>query len=245
VLPYFETFAPEPKVYPDQTAPVSLDPKDKIYSRIDDEPTPAPAAEPTQEVQTPPKNYVELPAPPPQRAPLPQQANPKLDPAGKCEDFKNIKDRDALKELVLERIKQITEQVNEEFGKNPDLAAGQLSGAELNAFAETFGVRKTPSGVEILSEAAFNIAYGHILERLVADQVMRDPCLSKYIEYVKNVRQTDELPDFVGKNGAEGLEIDITTQGQAARKFAQGKTYQFVEYQRKLMMNAEGYAVPR
>jgi hypothetical protein len=226
----------------DPNIPQSVAPDRKIYSRSDDEPPAVVAPAPAKQ-----SDYLDTsqlgPLGNPQASPAATNA-PKQQTDGQCQDFTNVKDKATLDRILVDKVKAITEQTNQDLIRNPSLAKGALSDSEFLAFSNAFGIRKSPTGVEIFSDAAFNIAYGHVLERLVADRIASDPCLNQYLEYVKNSDQTQGLPDFVGKKGAQGLELDITTPGQAFKKANEGKLYTFIEYERGLHLNAEGIAVP-
>jgi hypothetical protein len=135
----------------------------------------------------------------------------------------------------------LVKQVNSELVRNPEIAMNVISPAELNAYVDTFGQKV--GGKTVLGDTDLNLMYGHIVERLTAARVENDPCLSKYLEYIKTVNQTKGLPDFKGI-GID-LEIDITTPEQAARKLAEGKNWTFIDYLRGLRMDVHGDAAPK
>lgn len=101
----------------------------------------------------------------------------------------------------------------------------------------------------------FDAVYGSIVERLTAQRVKSDKCLSKYLTPLTSTEQSKPgkdgykgtHPDFRGRGKAKGLEIDVTTRKEAATKPLRdgGKAaYIFVTYERGLKLDPKsGVAV--
>jgi hypothetical protein len=153
-----------------------------------------------------------------------------------------------LKKEVIARLTKIVTKVNQEFAKTPAIAMEVISEAEIVGVTYTFGAKQTQSGQSI-SDASLNILYGHILERLVGQRFPKhDPCLPPYLEYIPNVAQMQTpggSPDFKGLDKAAGIQPDITTAGEVAKKKAKGKNYDFILYTRLLKIDSAGHAVPK
>lgn len=155
-------------------------------------------------------------------------------------------DEAKLKKEVIKRFKTVVAKVNDEFAQTPSIAMEVVSEAEIRGASYTFGLVQTQNGAAI-SDKTLNVIYGHILERLVAERIEKyDQCLLSYLVYVPNPVQMQTIggsPDFNGTGKAQGLELDITTAGEVPKKKAKGKNYEFVLYDRKLKMGAEGVVV--
>jgi hypothetical protein len=182
----------------------------------------------------------EDPSPPPAEAAAKDQKG-----GSDCSKLQAL-EGDKLKKEVIARLKKIVVLVNQEFAKKPAIAMEVVSEAEIVGVSYTFGAKQTKSGQSI-SDASLNILYGHILERLTGKRFAQyDPCLPTYLEYIPNVIQMQTpggSPDFKGLDKASGLQPDITTAGEATKKKAQGKNYDFILYTRLLKIDDAGHAV--
>jgi hypothetical protein len=176
------------------------------------------------------------------------------EPAGsdECKQIEALGGND-LQRAVTARLNQLVQATNRRFAANPSMAMdpGILSGNQVTMIFGGSAYRSNPQYMhkgkpaQTMSPeapAAFNILYGHAIERLSARAAAADPCLPRYLQYVRNVDQTREggQPDFRGVGRAAGLVIDVTTEEESRRK---GAKYTFVTYQRLLRLDAQGLAV--
>jgi hypothetical protein len=65
-----------------------------------------------------------------------------------------------------------------------------------------------------LALALYYMAYGKTLERIVAENVARDPSLAPYLKYTADLPNS---PDFIGQYELGGLLFDITTPRDVMR----------------------------
>lgn len=129
-------------------------------------------------------------------------------------------DSAGIRDLITEKLQAITDSVNLAFAENPEMAD------------------TTKLSNKAAAKMPFVAAYGHALERLVAEVVKDYPCIKDYIKYVPNTEQTvpGGKPDFEGVKTAAGLQFDITTEKQAEvkSKTEAKKDYIFITYTRLL-----------
>jgi len=114
-------------------------------------------------------------------------------------------------------LQNLTNQVNEAFAANLNVATAVLSPGEQLAAAEYTGLAKA--------------AYGNAIERLVAREIEADPVLDGLYRHVGGPNN----PDFVGRALFQGMDFDITTPGQAAAHLARpgyGAGLNIITYQR-------------
>jgi len=194
------------------------------------------------------------------QTPQPQAGKPAGDPrrpAGECQQLARLKGlplRDELvtrmRKLVQAANSQLIAQPSSAMGKGGDPALG-LTANEVNFVFGGAGFKPLPgSHVEGMTDSAFNVLYGHAIERLTAGLLARDACLPKFVRHVSAAeqRQPGGSPDFVGVGAAAkiGLAIDVTT-GLSAQKKARSSAkanYQFITYRRGLKVDAHGHAAP-
>lgn len=125
---------------------------------------------------------------------------------------------------VLERI---TRHENMRFARNPLIMNSVIKTNEWIATVFKMG-----------PERAFNVLYGHTIERLVAKRIKADPFHSQILrplssrEQMRLGHQHGHAPDIIGVGPAARMEFDITTLASAYRKMAQGKNYIYIIYER-------------
>jgi hypothetical protein len=167
-------------------------------------------------------------------------------PADECAGLAAMSPKD-LKAEVVSRLTKVMDAANDALAQNPAIAMQVVSEAEIQGMMQTFGI-KTINKKLAMTESSLAVVYGHVIERLTARRFAQDDrCLPPYVAYIPNPAQLQTpggSPDFKGLGKAAGLQIDITTEDQAAKKKAQGKKYEFIIYTRRLHMNDQGHAVP-
>lgn len=169
--------------------------------------------------------------------------------AGKedCADLEALA-AEPLKREVTTRVRRHLEAANAELTNNPAVAMDVLHDNEVNYIFGGKGYRKNGQTLQ-MNDSAFNILYGHAVERLTARNVDGDACLSRFVEHVsaEDQRQEGANPDFIGLGKAKGLEIDITTSesAQRKRKIPAKAHYAFVTYERHLVIGNNGVAVAK
>jgi hypothetical protein len=138
---------------------------------------------------------------------------------------------------------------------DPEVTGGDsnaiVSSREIQGFGNKFGLKQTRAdGKFHYSDKAWQIIYGHVIERLTAKRVAKDKTLRKYLSYIKNVDQTagGGKPDFIGAGELPAtVKFDITTNKQAAskKKMPEKKCWIFITYERLIVLDDEGDHIQR
>jgi hypothetical protein len=190
-------------------------------------------------------------------APPPAPGDNKKPASDDCTRLGELKG-EALRDELVARMDRLVQDANAALIRDPKIAmAGDggdpelgLTDGEVDAVFGGAGYAFSKSAkVKIMKEGAFNVLYGHAVERLTARQLAQEACLSKFVEHVNAVTQMKPggAPDFVGIGKAQrvGLKIDVTTKASAdiKEKSSEKAAYQFLTYKRGLRVDSTGHAV--
>jgi len=151
-------------------------------------------------------------------------------PKDKCETQQGLNaQQKALKDRVVQRLQELTDQANQSFAKDPTVAKGLFTPKELAYY-----------GRGGYLPYVWNQGYGQAVERLTDELVKKDRLLNGVIKHVPNVEQTAGRSDFEGQGQLKNVDFDVTTPEQAERKKRGGKEcWEFITYKRLIDANGK------